>query len=190
MATIKSLGCKTFYSACSFHVFLSHEAADRQESTEQMFTYWLGTYVNSVFYKVSLSCPARLILTEAPCEHQENKCPLKSPLYCVLWYALYSSCMITTRSSFLLSLARGIRISKANSFQSIVLLNGKDGDSVFLCVISLWFGSVLCLTYSPFFCYACSCCCCGSSCLWGCHGGGCLVATELSILTGMLMRSG
>lgn len=170
------------------------------ECSEQMFTYRLGVYVKcfvwliqTVCYKVSLSCPARLILTEAPHEHQENKCPLKSPLCCVfMCYALYSSCMITTRlpHTFLLSLARGIRISMANSFQSIVLLNGKDGDSVFLCVISLWFGSVLCLTYSPFFCYACSCCCRGSGCLWGCHGGGCLVATELSILTRMLMRSG
>lgn len=180
------------------HVYLFlMEPQTGNECTEQMFTYWLGMFVKcfvwliqTVCDKVSLSCPARLIQTEAPCEHQENKCPLKSPLYCVfMCYALYSSCMITTclPHTFLLSLARGIRISMAISFQSIVLLNRKRRGQCFpfLCVISLWFGSVLCLTYSPFFCYACSCCCRGSSCLWRCHGGGCLVATELSILTRM-----
>lgn len=146
---------------------------------------------------VSLSCPARLILTEAPCEHQENKYPLKSPLCCVfLCYALYSSWMITTclLHTLLLSLLPGGNTNIYGEFFSKHrLAEWKKTGTVFfffVCVISLWFGSVLCLTYSPFFCYACSCCCRGSGCLWGCHGGGCLVATELSILTRMLMRSG
>lgn len=90
------------------------------ECTERMFTYWLCVFVRvkcfvwliqTVCCKVSLSCPARLILAEAPREHQEIKCPLKSPLCCVfMCYALYSSCMITTRlpHTFLLSLARGM----------------------------------------------------------------------------------
>ena len=107
---------------------------------------------------------------------------------CVMHCTVAVWLLLVSRALFLLSLAPGLRISivlffSFFFFQSIVSLKW---DSV----VSLWFGSVLCLTYSPFFCYACSCCCPGSGCLWGCHGGGCFVATELSILTRMLMRSG
>ena len=180
---------------CSLRVFVSHEATDRQweHRADVHISAWFALFdwFEQCVYRVSLSCPARLIPTEAPRERQENECPLKSPLCCVfMCYALYSSCMIATRlpRTFSSLSCPGIKNIYRSFllfffFQSIVSLKW---DSV----VSLWFGSVLCLTYSPFFCYACSCCCPGSGCLWGCHGGGCFVATELSILTRMLMRSG
>lgn len=109
--------------------------------------------------RVSLSCPARRILTEAPREHRENKCPLKSPfVLCVLVLCTVQySCMIATRllrnfSSLCLSTANSLGLGKTG-------LGGGGQHFVFFFSASplsdLAQGRVL--TYSPLFCYAYSC---------------------------------
>lgn len=124
MATMKSLGCKTFYSSCSLHVFISHEATDRQW-VYRACVHISAWYVRQMVCLTDSNSMWRGIIILS-CKTDTNCCAMwasreqvsiEEPfVLCVHVLCSYSNCMITTRllHTFILSLARGIRISTAN----------------------------------------------------------------------------
>lgn len=180
MATMKSLGRKTFYSAWSF----SWNQTRRWVRTSSH--QHIDMHVNALPDKYH-----RLVLQDRYCVKLRvsiERTSVRWRALCVVLVCLALNYSLPAHCSSLS--CRGNEDRKGGFFSKICLAKWVKGGGV-LCVISLWFGSLLCLTYSPFFCYACSCCCCCcSGCLGSCDGGGRLAATELSILTRMLMRSG